>query len=583
MSTNSTISIQHKDGSIDGVYCHWDGYPSWNGQILYAFYNTPEKVNELISHGGISSLGMNIGEKLPEDWDEAYKAKKNNFQCEFYTRDRGEEIEISHDKDIEQQEYNYLFEEGNEKWYLVDGNTKTPLSKVIRENYLENGSFFEPSDYLTEDSDMTIGDIATPEQLERFEVLRKTVMGELVEEIEEEPYVQTSDTPQKTILLPEIVAFLEKYGFNISDEHTSEEGVDIECQQYTPAGEDWYITVSLPKASTVEAFVDTVEELYENFNVDEEVALWMESAGRNGVPDARGLVEDNEWKDALLKKMSEDKSLDDLYEANIYTFSLADTLPSRSFTLDESSLETGTENGKSYVEYLVEVWSGDETGRDFYDDIYERAELKNEVNEVADEVFDTYKELKDNEGYEDSTMDVYVRVYEDRSAVISAVLKDNDGDEYTRDMLLDENEATAVYDTVENCLSADKLEELFAEARETTIENEDNYAKELQSFREENFYNNEDIIRTYMENAPLQEIIDFTEKPNVTISNYKQAVNDVIANTGVTVLRNYADKYIEVLYQNNIKGNKYLDNLDTPAMGDSRAETARNTKEITDD
>ena len=64
MSTNSTINIQHKDGSIDGVYCHWDGYPSYNGQLLYAFYNTPEKVNELISHGGISSLGMNIGEKI---------------------------------------------------------------------------------------------------------------------------------------------------------------------------------------------------------------------------------------------------------------------------------------------------------------------------------------------------------------------------------------------------------------------------------------------------------------------------------------------------------------------------------------
>ena len=188
MSTNSTINIQHKDGSIDGVYCHWDGYPSYNGQLLYAFYNTPEKVNELISHGGISSLGMNIGEKLPKDWDESRDVKAKNFQCEFYARDKGEKIEISHDKDIEQQAYNYLFDEEKERWYLVEDHKKIPLSKVIREEYDKEGSFFEPSDILKDNSDMTIRDIATPKQLERLEVLKKTVLGELVEEVGVEPY-----------------------------------------------------------------------------------------------------------------------------------------------------------------------------------------------------------------------------------------------------------------------------------------------------------------------------------------------------------------------------------------------------------
>ena len=576
MSTNSTINIQHKDGSIDGVYCHWDGYPSYNGQLLYAFYNTPEKVNELISHGGISSLGMNIGEKLPKDWDKSRDVKAKNFQCEFYARDKGEKIEISHDKDIEQQAYNYLFDEEQEKWYLVENHKKIPLSKVIREEYNKEGSFFEPSDNLDDKSDMTIRDIATPEQLERLEVLKKTALGELIEEIGVEPYNAPCIPLEKTILLPEIEAFLENHGFNV--EISDDDNSCVEIQQYTPTGGDWGEIITIAEDATVKDFMKEIEDLYEGYNVKEEVKMYL-NADLDGTPDADDLVEDIKWRENVLKEMTEDTSLDGIYRMSAHTVSLADTLPSRSFTLDESSLEAGTKNGKSYVEYLVEVWTGDETNRDFYDDVYERGEMWR----VMDERCETFEELKANEGYEDSTMDVYVRVYEDHSAVLSAVLKDNDGAEYTRDMLLDESEATAIYYVVENCISKDRLEELFAEERKSAAEEKNEYNNTLKQFAEDNFYDREDIIRTYMSFAPLQEIIDFTGKPNVTMSNYKDAVNEIIKNTGNTILDNYADKYIEILYQNNIKGDKYLDNLDTPTKGDSRAETARNTKEITDD
>lgn len=576
MSTNSTINIQHKDGSIDGVYCHWDGYPSYNGQLLYAFYNTPEKVNELISHGGISSLGMNIGEKLPEDWDESRDVKNKNFQCEFYARDKGEKIEISHDKDIEQQAYNYLFDEEKERWYLVEDHKKIPLSKVIREEYNKEGAFFEPSDNLDYKSDMTIRDIATPEQLERLEVLKKTALGELVEEAGVEPYNAPCIPLERTILLPEIEDFLENHGFNV--EVSDNDNSCVEIQQYTPTDGDWSEIITISEDATVGDFLKEIEDLYEGYNVKEEVKMYL-NADLDGTPDADDLVEDIKWRENVLKEMTEDTSLDEIYRMSAHTFSLTDTLPSRSFTLDESSLETGTENGKSYVEYLVEVWTKDETGRDFYDDIYERGEMWR----VMDERCETFEELKANEGYEDAAMDVYVRVYEDHSAALSAVLKDNNGAEYTRDMLLDESEATAIYDVVENCLSKDRLEELFAEEREYATKEKNEYKNTLIQFAEDNFYDREDIIRTYMSFAPLQEIIDFTGEPDVTMSNYKDAVNETIGNMSNTEIDNYADKYLEIMYQKNIKGEKYLDNLDTPAMSDSRAETARNTKEITDD
>lgn len=48
MATNSTINIRHKDGTIDSIYCHNDGYVDHHGPILTKYYTTSELVNELI-------------------------------------------------------------------------------------------------------------------------------------------------------------------------------------------------------------------------------------------------------------------------------------------------------------------------------------------------------------------------------------------------------------------------------------------------------------------------------------------------------------------------------------------------------
>lgn len=74
MSTRSFIGIQNEDGSVEVIYCHFDGYPSHNGEILINHYNDESKVRELISMGGMSSLDKTIDE------------------CEFYVRDRGEDM-----------------------------------------------------------------------------------------------------------------------------------------------------------------------------------------------------------------------------------------------------------------------------------------------------------------------------------------------------------------------------------------------------------------------------------------------------------------------------------------------------------
>lgn len=64
----------------------------------------------------------------------------------------------------------------------------------------------------------------------------------------------------------------------------------IDIQQYTPAGEDWWVSVWFNSKDDIG---NAVENLYADFDVDEEAELWIESRGKNGVPDSiKELVED---------------------------------------------------------------------------------------------------------------------------------------------------------------------------------------------------------------------------------------------------------------------------------------------------
>ena len=104
MGTRSTIALEFADGTVEQVYCHWDGYLAHNGKILAEHYSDPFKLRDLIDMGDISSLGKVIGKKHPFSpaYNETNVAKKAKIQKEvdeareagyttFYGRDRGEE------------------------------------------------------------------------------------------------------------------------------------------------------------------------------------------------------------------------------------------------------------------------------------------------------------------------------------------------------------------------------------------------------------------------------------------------------------------------------------------------------------
>lgn len=114
MGTRSTIAIQNEDGTVTGIYVHWDGYLSHNGRILNENYTDEDSVRALIGLGDLSSLGETIGDKVDFNDYDAHKG-----QCVAYARDRGETgVEAQTDDNwaalLESygQEFNYLFVPG---------------------------------------------------------------------------------------------------------------------------------------------------------------------------------------------------------------------------------------------------------------------------------------------------------------------------------------------------------------------------------------------------------------------------------------------------------------------------------------
>jgi len=120
MATRARIGIQLKNNSIVSVYCHWDGYPEFNGRILRDHYDTVEKVRDLIDGGNISALHTNAGwsnETLPEVGP-------------LYYTSRGESIEDNaprYDDDI----FDFLKKENNEEYaYIFSVNNKWVCTKM---------------------------------------------------------------------------------------------------------------------------------------------------------------------------------------------------------------------------------------------------------------------------------------------------------------------------------------------------------------------------------------------------------------------------------------------------------------------
>jgi hypothetical protein len=127
MATRSTIALEYADGTVQQVYCHWDGYLENNGKILREHYMDPFKLQRLIELGSLSSLGPNIGDQHEFDCPHKYGtpeyeawAEAKRDVCTFYCRDRGEDLCVNTFKDFQEytreaqfEEYDYILRNVN--------------------------------------------------------------------------------------------------------------------------------------------------------------------------------------------------------------------------------------------------------------------------------------------------------------------------------------------------------------------------------------------------------------------------------------------------------------------------------------
>ena len=138
MGTHATIAYAEKtekETKVSSIYVHWDGYIDYAGKILAKHYTAPERIQELIALGDLSSIAENIqpDSERPHTFDDPQKGV-----CVAYYRDRGEpwtqskahEQIYTQELNIEkwsknQEQYAYLFIDGT--WY-VNG---VPLQQEI--------------------------------------------------------------------------------------------------------------------------------------------------------------------------------------------------------------------------------------------------------------------------------------------------------------------------------------------------------------------------------------------------------------------------------------------------------------------
>ena len=119
MGTRSRIGIQLQDNSVLSVYCHYDGYPEFNGRVLRDNYDTVEKVRELIDGGDMSCTWTNAGwnnETLPESGPLHYTARGESLESNAPRYD--ESIFDFLDKK-NNEEYAYIWTVSNE-WKCLD-------------------------------------------------------------------------------------------------------------------------------------------------------------------------------------------------------------------------------------------------------------------------------------------------------------------------------------------------------------------------------------------------------------------------------------------------------------------------------
>ena len=135
MSTNASISLMNKDGSLDTIYNHWDGYLFGLGYMLTHYYTKVKKVRDLIALGNVSSVDVDL---IPTEATHSFDNPQKGVTI-AYGRDRGDSNQEAKRFDTLEdfckscmvQEYNYIFKDGDWLLFKVEKERPTKIDDFI--------------------------------------------------------------------------------------------------------------------------------------------------------------------------------------------------------------------------------------------------------------------------------------------------------------------------------------------------------------------------------------------------------------------------------------------------------------------
>ena len=141
MSTQCNIGFINKDKSVDIIYCHSDGYPSYITYFLSHNYNNAKIARELVDLGGLSHLDEHL---IPMSDKHSFDTPEKGVTV-AYVRDRGESWEFNRPirypslKSMQRERagfgYCYLYDSIHNTWlYRTDINSEfKPFNDTVDE------------------------------------------------------------------------------------------------------------------------------------------------------------------------------------------------------------------------------------------------------------------------------------------------------------------------------------------------------------------------------------------------------------------------------------------------------------------
>ena len=123
MGTRSNIAYERPNGQVVVTYCHYDGYPDYNGAILNENYDTPKQAEELANQGYLSSLKPTLKDSL--------EGRANQHATMIYHSLHSYLNDIQWDI-----EWIYIFRRG--QWYVCEGMEVDDNYKILDKDFIEN-------------------------------------------------------------------------------------------------------------------------------------------------------------------------------------------------------------------------------------------------------------------------------------------------------------------------------------------------------------------------------------------------------------------------------------------------------------